>query len=102
MTFESLISDGCIVSGGTVRNSILSPGVIVERGALVVNSVVFDDTIIEPDVRVNRAIVDKQCIVQAGTSIGYNAELDKKRDFHVSPGGVVVIPKGSTVSAVFP
>ena len=102
MTFESLISDGCIVSGGTVRNSILSPGVVVERGALVVNSVVFDDTIIEPDVRINRAIVDKQCIVQAGTSIGYNAELDKKRGFHVSPGGVVVIPKGSVVSAVFP
>lgn len=102
MTFESLISDGCIVSGGTVRNSILSPGVIVERGALVVSSVVFDDSIIEPDVRINRAIVDKQCIIQAGTSIGYNAELDKKRGFHVSPGGIVVIPKGSVVSAVFP
>jgi len=102
MTFESLISDGCIVSGGTVRNSILSPGVIVERGALVVNSVVFDDTIIEPDVRVNRAFVVKQCTIEAGTSIGYNAELDKKRGFLVSPGGVVVIPKGSVVSAVFP
>lgn len=102
MTFESLISDGCIVSGGTVRNSILSPGVIVERGALVVSSVVFDDSIIEPDVRINRAIVDKQCTIEAGTSIGYNAELDKKRGFHVSPGGVVVIPKGSVVSAVFP
>ena len=102
MTFESLISDGCIVSGGTVRNSILSPGVIVERGALVVNSVVFDDTVIEPDVRINRAIVDKQCIIQAGTSIGYNAELDKKRGFYVSSGGIVVIAKDSVVSAVFP
>ena len=73
MTIESLVSDGCIVSGGTVRNSILSPGVVVERGASVVSSVIFDDTIVEPDARINRAIVDKQCVIQAGTSIGYSA-----------------------------
>ena len=99
MTIESLVSDGCIVSGGTVRNSILSPGVVVERGASVVSSVIFDDTIVEPDARINRAIVDKQCVIQAGTSIGYSAELDRKRGFHVSPGGITVIPKGAVVSA---
>lgn len=98
MAFESLISSGSIISGGTIRNSIISPGVIVERGALVVNSVIFDDTIIEPDVRINHAIIDKQCVIEAGTSIGYNIELDKQRGFHVSPDGIVVIPKGTTVS----
>jgi glucose-1-phosphate adenylyltransferase len=99
MAFESLISSGSIISGGTIRNSIISPGVIVERGALVVNSVVFDDVIIEPDVRINRAIIDKQCVIEAGTSIGYSQDQDKKRGFHVSPSGIVVIPKGTTVSA---
>jgi glucose-1-phosphate adenylyltransferase len=99
MAFESLISSGSIISGGTVRNSIISPGVIVERGALVVSSVIFDDVIIEPDVRINRAIIDKQCVIEAGASIGYSQEQDKKRGFHVSPGGIVVIPKGTTVSA---
>lgn len=102
MAFESLISSGSIISGGTIGNSIISPGVIVERGALVTGSVIFDDTIIEPDARVNHAIIDKQCVIEAGTSIGYSPELDKKRGFHVSPGGIVVIPKGTTVSPVIP
>jgi glucose-1-phosphate adenylyltransferase len=101
ITFESLVSDGCIVSGGVVRNSILSPGVVVERNALVMSSVVFDDVVIEPDVRINRAIIDKECVIEAGTSIGYNSDLDRRRGFFVSPGGVVVIPKGSTIGPVF-
>jgi len=101
MAFESLISSGSIISGGTIRNSIISPGVIVERGALVVGSVIFDDTIIEPDVRINHAIIDKQCVIEAGASIGYSTELDRNRGFHVSPGGIVVIPKGTTINAVF-
>jgi glucose-1-phosphate adenylyltransferase len=101
MAFESLISSGSIISGGTIRNSIISPGVIVERGALVVGSVIFDDTIIEPDVRINHAIIDKQCVIEAGASIGYNTELDRRRGFHVSPSGIVVIPKGTTINAVF-
>lgn len=100
IAIESLISDGCIISGGTVRHSILSPGVVVERGALVVNSVLFDDVTVEPDVRINRAIIDKQCVIQTGTSIGYNLELDKQRGFHISQGGIVVIPKDTVISPV--
>lgn len=100
MAFESLISSGSIISGGTIRNSIISPGVIVERGAYVSGSVIFDDTIIEPDVRINKAIIDKQCVIEAGALIGYDAELDKQHGFQVSPGGIVVIPKGTTVNAV--
>jgi glucose-1-phosphate adenylyltransferase len=97
MTFESLVSDGCIISGGVVRNSIMSPGVVVERGAMVMSSVIFDDVVIEPNARVNRAIIDKECIIQTGASIGYDLDYDKKRGFTVSPGGVVVISKGTTV-----
>jgi glucose-1-phosphate adenylyltransferase len=97
MTFESLVSDGCIISGGLVRNSIMSPGVVVERGAVVMSSVIFDDVVIEPNTRINRAIIDKECVIQTGASVGHDLEYDKKRGFVVSPGGIVVIPKGTTV-----
>ena len=51
ITSESLISDGCIISGGTVQSSILYPSVVVERDALVEESIVFDNVIVEPNAR---------------------------------------------------
>jgi ADP-glucose pyrophosphorylase len=45
---ESIVCDGCIISGGTVWGSIVSPGVVVERDAHVEQSVIFDDVVIEP------------------------------------------------------
>ena len=89
--------DGCIVSDRTVWNSILSPGVIVESGALVEQSVIFDDVIIEPGAKVRRAIVDKECRVRAGASLGYDPEADKSRGCTISDGGIVVIPKGTDI-----
>ena len=94
-TLESIVCDGCIISGGTVWNSILSPGVIVERGAVVEQSVIFDDVTIEPGARIRRAIVDKQSRIRAGTSIGYDQEADKSTGCTISDNGVVVVPKGS-------
>jgi glucose-1-phosphate adenylyltransferase len=91
---ESMISDGCIVSGGLVQRSILSPGVIVERNALVEDSVIFDDVIIEPGAKIKRAIIDKEARIFAGASIGYDPEADKRRGCTVSEKGVVVVPRG--------
>jgi glucose-1-phosphate adenylyltransferase len=96
-TMESIVCDGCIISGGTVRSSILSPGVIVERDAVVEQSVIFDDVIIEPGARIRRAIVDKQSRIRAGTSIGYDQEADKKTGCTISDNGIVVVPKGSGI-----
>jgi len=89
---ESIVCDGCIVSGGTVRNSILSPGVVVEREALVEESIVFDDVVIEPGARVRRAIIDKEARIQAGVSLGYDAEADTRRGCTISEAGIVVVP----------
>jgi len=94
---DSLVSDGCIISGGGVGGSILSPGVVVESGALVENSIIFDDVIVEPGARVRRAIVDKESRIHAGASLGYDHEADKRRGCTVSPSGVVVAPKGSHI-----
>jgi glucose-1-phosphate adenylyltransferase len=96
-TLESIVCDGCIISGGTVWNSILSPGVVVEKGSEVEQSVIFDDVIIDPDAKVRRAIVDKQSRIRAGASIGYDQEADESRGCTISEKGVVVVPKGSDI-----
>jgi glucose-1-phosphate adenylyltransferase len=99
---QSIVCDGCIISGGTVADSILSPGVIVERDAVVEQSVIFDDVIIEPGASIRRAIVDKETRIRGGASIGYDREADKKRGCTISDGGIVVVPKGSDVSRAGP
>jgi glucose-1-phosphate adenylyltransferase len=96
-TPDSIVSDGCIISGGTVWNSILSPGVIVERDALVEQSIIFDDVIIEPGARVRRAIVDKESRIRAGASIGLSRDADKARGSTVSDSGITVVPKGADI-----
>ena len=94
---DSLVSDGCIISGGGVGGSILSPGVVVENAALVESSIIFDDVTIEPGARIRRAIVDKESRIHAGATIGYDHEADRRRGCTISPSGVVVIPKGSNI-----
>ena len=95
---NSIICDGCIISGGNVLHSILSPGVVVEKEALVEQSVIFDDVVIDPGARVRRAIVDKESRIRAGASIGYDREADKERGFTISDNGIVVVPKGTDIS----
>jgi glucose-1-phosphate adenylyltransferase len=99
---DSIVSDGCIISGGLVVNSILSPCVIVERDAVVEQSVVFDDAYIEPGARIKRAIIDKQCIIHSGASVGFDRSADIAAGFKVSDGGVTVVPKGCDVGATSP
>jgi glucose-1-phosphate adenylyltransferase len=99
---ESIVCDGCIISGGTVWDSIVSPGVVVERDALVEQSVIFDDVIIEPGARIRRAIVDKGSRIRAGSSIGYNREADERRGCTLSDNGIVVVPKGMDISRTEP
>lgn len=67
---SSLIAAGCIIKG-TVENSVLSPGVVIKRGARVTNSVIFHDCTIERDATVDQAILDKQVLVNTGAAVGY-------------------------------
>jgi glucose-1-phosphate adenylyltransferase len=97
-TPESIICDGVIVSGGTAWQSILSPGVVVEKGASVAQSIIFDDVVIEPGARVRRAIVDKESIIREGASIGYSQEADKAKGCTISHQGITVVPKGIEIN----
>ena len=99
---DSIISDGCIISGGHILQSILSPNVIVERDAVVAQSVVFDGVYIEPGVRIKRAIVDKECRFKSGASLGYDHVLDRARGYFVTDSGIVVVPKGTEIKRIEP
>jgi glucose-1-phosphate adenylyltransferase len=94
---DSMVSDGCIISGGTVWRSILSPGVIVEIDALVEESIIFDDVNIEPRAKIRRAIIDTEVRIQSGVSIGYDLEADARKGCTISDKGIVVVPAGMII-----
>jgi len=87
---NSIISGGCILSGGVVRNSVLGRSVRVHSGAIVEDSVIFDNCDIGRNARVRRTIVDKNVQVPEGTAIGYDLEKDRSL-YHVSENGIVVV-----------
>lgn len=96
LAYDSIVSGGTIISGGTVRRSVISPGVFVDQGAVVEGSVVMDNVRIGEGAIVRRAIIDKNVTVEAGARVGVAPELDTSR-FTISAGGVVVIGKGEKV-----
>ena len=94
---DSMVSDGCIISGGTVWRSILSAGVVVEKDAFVEESIIFDDVNIEPGARIKRAIIDTGVRIKAGVSIGYDLEADASKGCTISDKGIVVVPEGMVI-----
>ncbi len=98
---DSMVSEGCIVSGGHVDRSILGPRVRVNSYSLVSESILFDGVEIGRHARVKRAIIDKGVVVPSGVVIGYDPEEDRRR-FTVSEGGVVAIPKGMDLTPFAP
>jgi glucose-1-phosphate adenylyltransferase len=87
---DSLVCDGCIVSGALVRRSILFHSVRVGEGSTVEDSVVLPGARIGRDVRLRRVIVDKGCVLPDGLRIGFNAARDREH-FNVSERGVVLV-----------
>jgi glucose-1-phosphate adenylyltransferase len=87
---DTIVSGGCILSGGTVRNSVLGRNVHVHSGALVDESVILDNCDIGRRARVRRAILDKNVKVPEDALIGYDLELDRER-YHVTESGLVIL-----------
>lgn len=95
---ESLVSLGCIISGGRIHRSVLSNRVRVNSFSHIEESVLFENVVIGRHVKIRKAIIDKDVEIPSGTEIGYNLEEDRKRWF-VSEGGIVVIPKRAKIDS---
>jgi glucose-1-phosphate adenylyltransferase len=89
---DSLVSHGCIISGGRIHRSVLSTGCRINSFSEVEESVLFENVRIGRHARLRRCIIDKDVEIPQGSEIGFNHEVDRKR-FHVTDGGIVVIPK---------
>ena len=90
MAVDSLVSGGCIISGATVRRSLLFSSVRVEAGASVEDSVILPSVQIGRDATLKRTVVDRRCRIPDGLVVGVDREADQRR-FHVTRGGVTLI-----------
>lgn len=88
---DSIVSGGCILSGGIVKKSVLSRGVRVHTGAVVEGSVLMDNCDIGRHAKVRRAILDKNVRIPEGGTVGYDLDADRARGWHVTESGIVVI-----------
>jgi glucose-1-phosphate adenylyltransferase len=98
MALDSMVCAGVVISGATVRRSVLSPGAHLHSYAEVEDSVLMQGVDVGRNAIVRRAIVDKNVRIAEGAQVGVDPEADRER-FTMSAGGVVVIPKGATVTA---
>ncbi|HDP90085.1 MAG TPA: glucose-1-phosphate adenylyltransferase [Thioalkalivibrio sp.] len=90
MAVDSMVSGGCIISGASLRHSLLFSNVRIDSFSSVEDAVILPDVEIGSDCRITKAVIDKGCRIPPGTVIGEDAAEDARR-FHVSPGGVVLV-----------
>lgn len=94
---DSIVCAGSIVSGANTDSSVIGTGVRVEDGAAIQRAVLMDGVTVGRGAILRDVIVDKNVVIPPGTLIGINHEEDRRRGFHVSEGGIVVIGKGQHV-----
>ena len=90
MAVDSMVSGGCVISGSTIRHSLLFSNVKVNSYSLLQHAVVLPDVRIARHCKIQNAVIDKGCRIPEGTVIGEDPEQDAER-FHVTPGGVVLV-----------
>ncbi len=99
VALDSIVASGCIVSGGKVERSVLSPLVRINSYSYVYESILMEGAQIGRHCRIRRAIIDKNVHIPPDTIIGYDTKEDRKR-FYVSEAGIVVIPKETKLEAM--
>ena len=91
MAVDSMVSGGCIISGATVRHSLLFSNVRVNSYARVESSVILPDVDVGRKCVIRNAVIDRYCQIEEGTQIGVDPEADRRAGFHVSEGGVTLV-----------
>lgn len=95
MATNSMVSEGCIISGGGLSHCVLSPKVRINSYSSVTDSILMENVEVGRYSQIRKAIIDKNVVIPPHTQIGFNRDEDIKRGFHVSEGGVTVVPKGA-------
>ena len=98
MATNSMVSEGCIVSGGTISRCILSPKVKINSFSQVSDSILMENVNVGRYSDIRKAIIDKNVDIPPYTQIGVNKDEDIARGFYVSEGGVTVVPKNARLS----
>ena len=96
LVLDSLVSSGCIINGGKVQHSILAPNVSIDSYAEVYDSILMEGVRLDKQVKLKRAIIDKDVHIPEGMIIGYDIKEDKKR-FYVTESDIVVVAKGTEI-----
>lgn len=94
---NSLVSEGCVISGGQLSRCILSPNVKVNSFSHITESILMQDVVIGRHAEIRKAIIDKFVEVPPYAKIGFNKEEDLARGFYVSESGITVVPKGAKI-----
>ena len=96
LSLDSILSGGCVVSGGRIQRSILSPNVRINSYSQVYDSILMEGVDVGRYAKIKRAIIDKEVNIPQGMVIGYDLQEDKKR-FAVTESGIVVVAKGTEI-----
>lgn len=90
MAVDSMVSGGCIISGATVRRSLLFSNVTADAGSIIEDTVALPNVTIGENCRIKRAVIDKGCVIPPGMVIGENLEADREQ-FYISENGIVLV-----------
>ncbi|MBR1616882.1 glucose-1-phosphate adenylyltransferase, partial [bacterium] len=96
---NSLVSEGCIISGGMISGCVLSPKVRINSYSSIYDSILMENVTIGRHCQISKTIIDKNVEIPPYTQIGIDKELDLKRGFYVSSGGITVVPKGAIINS---
>lgn len=95
MATNSLVSEGCVISGGQINRCVLSCGVRVNSFSYAEESILMENVNIGRYSKIRKCIIDKGIFVPPYAEIGYNKETDIARGFEVTDSGITVVPKGT-------
>ena len=88
---QSMVAGGCVISGSTVRRSLLFTNCYVNPYSTITDSVVLPDVVIGERCTISNAIIDRGSVVPAGTEIGVSHDADRERGFRVTKGGRTLV-----------
>jgi glucose-1-phosphate adenylyltransferase len=100
MAVDSMVSGGCIISGSSVKGSLVFSNVRVHSFSSIEDSVILPDVVINRHVKLRRCVVDRRCVLPEGFTAGFDPEQDRKR-FRVSERGITLITPGMLGQKVF-